>query len=265
MKHYVFFSILLVALSFAACSSDTPTTPQISSSPYLKIGEATTAGTTVELFAADSLISGYNKLYIKLTTVATNAIVRDAHLELTPIMDMGSMIHSCPVEQSENAQITGDYFECASVFTMPSVSGGQWKIKIDLHNHVTDKEGSVEIPVQVKEAHCCKVLNGSDGNSYVVTISNFKSFKVGMNDIDITVHRRDNSMSYPVVDNLTLQMTPDMPSMGHGSPNNVHPSYTANGHYKGKVNFTMTGEWRITVQLNANNTLLGKPEFMVTL
>jgi len=41
-----------------------------------------------------------------------------------------------------------------------------------------------------------------------------------------------------------------MPSMGHGSPNNVNPVLTKNGHYKGKVNFTMTGDWRINLELN---------------
>jgi hypothetical protein len=40
-----------------------------------------------------------------------------------------------------------------------------------------------------------------------------------------------------------------MPSMGHGSPNNVNPTSTGKGHYKGKVNFTMTGEWKINVAI----------------
>jgi hypothetical protein len=41
-----------------------------------------------------------------------------------------------------------------------------------------------------------------------------------------------------------------MPSMGHGSPNNINPLHIKNGHYKGKVNFTMTGDWRINLVLN---------------
>ncbi|MNR44863.1 hypothetical protein D3C85_1636520 [compost metagenome] len=44
-------------------------------------------------------------------------------------------------------------------------------------------------------------------------------------------------------------MTPEMPSMGHGSPNNVEPVITKNGIYKGKVNFTMTGDWKINFVL----------------
>ena len=57
-------------------------------------------------------------------------------------------------------------------------------------------------------------------------------------------------MTFPAEDNFSITMTPEMPSMGHGSPNNVNPVLTKNGHYKGKVNFTMTGDWRINLVLN---------------
>ncbi len=40
-----------------------------------------------------------------------------------------------------------------------------------------------------------------------------------------------------------------MPSMEHGSPNNLNPTDFGNGHYKGKVNFTMTGMWRINIDI----------------
>ena len=36
-----------------------------------------------------------------------------------------------------------------------------------------------------------------------------------------------------------------MPSMNHGSPNNVDPASTGAGIYKGEVNFTMTGYWQV--------------------
>ncbi|MBK8881190.1 MAG: FixH family protein [Bacteroidales bacterium] len=71
--------------------------------------------------------------------------------------------------------------------------------------------------------------------------------KVGMNDIELTLHRKATMMDWPSDDTYTIEITPEMPSMGHGSPNNVNPSSIGNGHYKGKVNFTMTGEWRVNV------------------
>lgn len=47
-----------------------------------------------------------------------------------------------------------------------------------------------------------------------------------------------------------------MPSMGHGSPNNVNPVHIEKGHYRGKVNFTMTGEWQIKLKVFKNGVLL---------
>jgi hypothetical protein len=55
---------------------------------------------------------------------------------------------------------------------------------------------------------------------------------------------------------MTVEITPEMPSMGHGSPNNVNPVHTGNGHYKGTVNFTMTGDWRIHLKLTRNGRLI---------
>jgi hypothetical protein len=63
-------------------------------------------------------------------------------------------------------------------------------------------------------------------------------------------------MSFPAVDDLSISFVPEMPSMGHSSPNNVDPVYTADGHYKGQVNFTMTGWWRLNLTLKKGDTLI---------
>lgn len=55
-------------------------------------------------------------------------------------------------------------------------------------------------------------------------------------------------MSFPAIDGYTMTMTPEMPSMGHGSPNNVNPVSSGMGKYDGKVNFTMTGYWKVNFE-----------------
>jgi hypothetical protein len=52
-----------------------------------------------------------------------------------------------------------------------------------------------------------------------------------------------------------------MPSMGHGSPNNVNPVHTSNGHYLGKVNFTMSGFWRVHLTIKKNGVLLSNDQY----
>ena len=52
-----------------------------------------------------------------------------------------------------------------------------------------------------------------------------------------------------------------MPSMDHGSPNSEGPVHVAKGHYKGKANFTMTGEWRLHLELATQSTVLDEKYF----
>ncbi len=52
--------------------------------------------------------------------------------------------------------------------------------------------------------------------------------------------------------------------MGHGSPNNVNPVSTGKGHYKGKVNFTMTGEWKINVIVKKDGNIISKDLYFNT-
>ena len=52
-----------------------------------------------------------------------------------------------------------------------------------------------------------------------------------------------------------------MPSMDHGSPNNEDPIHVGKGHYKGKANFTMTGEWRLQLELTTESSVLENKYF----
>ena len=63
------------------------------------------------------------------------------------------------------------------------------------------------------------------------------------------------------LDDLTLEITPEMPTMGHGSPGNVNPTPQGNGHYLGTVNFTMAGPWTVTVVAKRGETVLGETVF----
>jgi hypothetical protein len=56
-------------------------------------------------------------------------------------------------------------------------------------------------------------------------------------------------MDWPYEPYLAVEIEPEMPSMNHGSPNNVNPTHIGDGHYKGVVNFTMTGWWRVNMKI----------------
>jgi len=52
-----------------------------------------------------------------------------------------------------------------------------------------------------------------------------------------------------------------MPAMNHGAPGNEQPVLTDNGHYRGKVNFVMSGEWRINLKLVKDESTLAETFF----
>lgn len=68
-------------------------------------------------------------------------------------------------------------------------------------------------------------------------------------------------MEFPADSSLTVTLTPEMPSMDHGSPNNVDPVHVGKGHYKGKVNFTMTGLWQLNLDFMQGDAIADTTSF----
>lgn len=264
MKYLLLTLCLFCLVTLSSCSTkDNPVEPKPTDTGMSVVGEQTSNGIKVQLLAADTIETGYNKLYIKLTNVATGAIIRNAHVSVTPIMDMGTHTHSTPVEQP-NSTASGDVFPTGIMFIMPNVDMDKWTVDISVQMDGNEQVTTVHIPVEVSDSDRVRVITGSDGVDYVVSMGCLCGASVGLNDIEFTVHRED-MMSFLPVEDLTPVMTPDMPSMGHGSPNNVNPVHTTLGHYEGKVNFTMRGEWRITLELKRATESIGTVSFTTTL
>jgi len=189
----------------------------------------------------------------------TKDTLKDAHIHFAPLMTMGmgttAMQHACPIENPDEAAING-VFPGALAFVMPTSTDGSWKLGVAIHNHKNDKEGqaSFDITVDNPTPSVLSVFTAStaDATKLVLSLVQPLAPKVGMNDIEFTLHSKASMMEWPAETGYTIEITPEMPSMGHGSPNNVNPVHVANGHYKGKVNFTMTGEWKVNIVLKKN-------------
>ncbi len=248
---------LLITL-FGSCKKE-EVTPQDPTAGLTKQAEgfAIGAAAKVQVFTKESSIStGYTRLYISLTDSVSGTRITDAHIHLMPMMDMGMMAHSAPYENPASEEAVDQLFPCSVVFIMPS-SGGTWTVKIKVHNHSNDKEGEITIPVTVTDPTKPRIksfIATHDGGKYFVALTEPYSPKVGINDFGIAVYKKASMMSFPADSILRFTITPEMPTMGHGSPNNVDPVHKINGHYAGKVNFTMTGLWRINLGIFSGST-----------
>lgn len=243
------FSLVLLAAFFTSCKEEdeNPVDPT-ENLVFVASGYAAGSGAFVKLWAKDSLFAGYNFLFVQLLDSVTNETIDDAHVRLSPEMDMGTFAHAAPFENPADEDAVDGLFPCAVVFQMPGAMG--WTLGVYVHNHHTNKKGDAVLSFAVKnpdDARTRVITTLNDSSKIIISYVQPQKPAVGMNDFEITIHNADSMTGYPADGSYTVEIEPEMPSMGHGSPNNVNPAHESNGHYKGKVNFTMTGEWRINL------------------
>lgn len=255
MKKYAFLALVIGAISLTSCKKDeveptdnnTNTNTTVDTTMYLLSSGTTTNGETVELYALDQqLTTGYTQLFAKVKD-ATGAVMPSATVTFSPLMDMGTMQHSAPVIAPTYNSTTQTYAGVV-VFQMSSL-GGTWTMDVS----VDGSPVTFNLTVDESATKVVGVYTGTDGVNYVVSLARPVEWNVGMNDLILMVHKKESMMSWPAVEDLEIVLDPEMVSMGHGSPNNVSPVHIANGYYQGEVNFTMTGDWRLHLQLLRNS------------
>jgi hypothetical protein len=266
LLYVIAFTYLLIA-----CSKDNGTEIKNPLNGLLKLkeGYAVGASAKVEIWGEKNFFVGYNNLLVVIyDSLNLKEKITDAHVHFLPLMTMGTgemaMQHSSPVEDPDVAAING-VFPGAVIFVMPSGVDDLWKLGVSVHNHKYDKEGEAEFDISVDnpETSVLTVFTSqtADSSKLVLSLLQPVNPKVGVNDIEFTIHTKAGMMDWPQDDTYTIEITPEMPSMGHGSPNNVNPVSVGNGHYKGKVNFTMTGEWKVNVVVKKDGADVSKNLF----
>lgn len=264
MKSLTLYLIAIICFAFASCSDHDPEINPTQGLVKISEGYALGAGAKVELWAKQELFTGYNQLFVALYDSVTKSRITEAHVHLNPAMSMmGGMTHACPTENPEDQYAVNKLFPGAAVFIMPTSDMGSWMMNISVHNHNNEKFGTAALDITVvdPEFPMMKSFQSESGEKFFISYLFPAEPKVGVNDFTMVVNKMESMMSFPAVDNFEFELTPEMPSMGHGSPNNVNPMYTQAGHYKGKVNFTMTGEWRLNLELIRNEALLKEMYF----
>ncbi len=258
----------VIMLAIVACKKDEASTPSQNNNPtpqdsgilssYIKLGETYVIGAAAKavVYAETQATTGYTKLHVAMYDSVTNNRLNDGHLHVVPMMEMGTMQHSAPVENEVLSMPPNKIWSPNVIFTM----SGTWKLILEFHNHLIDEEGEGEMNITVAAPTSPNVkmmtLATDDSSKVFVTLIKPTSPKIGLNDFEIAIHKMADMMTFPAVNNYTVEIEPIMPSMGHGSPNNVNPILTSNGHYNGKVNFTMSGLWRVKLTLKKDGNVL---------
>lgn len=254
-KLYVLIFLIGV---FTACTKNTDepviTDPKVG---LLKISEgyAIGAATRVELWSTGKLSTGFNNLYLALYDSLSNQSLNKANLQMVPVMDMVMngmhMTHAAPCIQPESIDSENTLFGFAPVFTMAGLDDNSWSIDVKVRKDGQTNTGTAKLAIAVSASSPDRVKSIITAAGVKLVVSYFLTAKpkVGVNDCWMTIHRQQDMMTFIPESSYLISMTPEMPAMGHGSPNNVNPVINKNGLYKGKVNFTMTGDWKINLEL----------------
>lgn len=269
MKKNIFVSAFAFTLPFifflSSCTKDSTISEPATGLVKLASGFAPGAATKVDVYAADSAFTGYNKLYIALKDSITDNYIENAGITLMPTMAMPMMSHSAPKENPVSSTAINRLFPCSVSFIMPSTAG-VWTLAVQVDNKVNNKTGSAVFTINVKDPTYTKMFSfvslADNSSKYFVSFVEPSKPIVGINDFEIVVYKKQSMMLFPADSSLSVSVTPEMPTMGHGSPNNVDPVHFINGHYKGKVNFTMTGLWRLHLNLKSGSAIADSTHYI---
>jgi len=181
-------------------------------------------------------------------------------------MNMVTFSHACPFENPGETPNADGYFEGAVMFSMPG-SDNSWSLAAGITVNGEKDSAYFQIRKVIATTPAKKIvildsLSIGPGlwiiTKYPVSLVEPDEWKVGNNTFEITVHTMASMMSFPCCNDFTIEISPEMPSMGHGSPNNVNPVFTDKGHYAGVVNFTMTGAWRVNMIFRKGARVIGR-------
>jgi hypothetical protein len=258
--------ISLVFLSiFASCSSnDDSIQPVVNELEGLnKIQDISNDTHVIELYsAAGTLQQGHNAISLRIKNKTTNAYEKNATITWAPLMHMTSMQHACPYSTITKTSGKETLYNGYIVFQMAENPTEHWILTINytINGVAYTANNQISVPASAKKR--VTSFMGSDGKKYLLALIEPTSPKVATNDMTVGVFKMETMLLFPVVDNYKVKIDPRMPSMGnHGSPNNVDLTQSVSDKlYHGKMSLTMTGYWKINLQLlnSANEVLKGE-------
>lgn len=250
--------ITLVMLFVTSCNSSDDTKELLNLQQINSV--EVEGGFTVNLESDRVLETGSNILYWKVTKNGKRVDLNS--IFINPMMDMGTMMHSTPLEQPIENPIDTDYFSNLAIFIMPSGEMGSWNISFEIETK-TGEFITGNMPITVESSWRLTSVRDTNNKVYFITWFTPEDPVMGNNTLQYLVHTRENMMSFPSVDDVTLKIYPYM-DMGGGQGHSTDftaPEAKGNGLYEGTINYSMSGMWTTSVQIIAGNDTLPEATF----
>lgn len=253
MKHFISiklaFTILVITFLASCAKTDNPT--PVNELEGLQL--TTTIANTqhkIELYTSNGKFqTGYNAIYFQIKN-ADGSLTNATTLSWTAMMKMNTSSHSCPYSTITKKENSSSTYQGYIVFQMAGNNVEYWELTINYEINGTSYSAKAKINVVEAPSHLVETFQGSDNNYYVLAMVAPSAPVVGINDMIAILYQMNASMNYIQADGYTIKIDPRMPSMGnHSSPNNVNLTEGTDGMYHGKLSLTMTGYWKINLQV----------------
>ncbi|MCL6523027.1 MAG: FixH family protein [Thermoflavifilum sp.] len=261
IRKHIYFLFLFTFVVLAGCNKQNNLS-QSTQPQGIKVLTLSDNNYSIELYTANGkLQTGYNEITLWVKDKNGKVVIPDS-ITWNPMMHMMNMSHSCPASAiSLQSSATGIYAGYI-VFQMASDSMNYWQLAIVLkkQNMIDTLTGVVKVlpsPLQVVQT-----FRGADSNKYVVAYAGPANPKIGINTMSAVLYQMISMSDFIPVHHYKILIDPRMPDMGnHGSPNNTPFVEGTDGLYRGQLNLTMSGFWRINLQVldSAGNILAGQP------
>lgn len=201
--------------------------------------------------------TGYNEIYFVATKKNSGNYVKNFDItNITPLMHMvqKDIYHSTPVSAGGVESFDSRYLAVKRgwiSFVMNTSDMGTWSLSYDA-TVLKSKGGINRVPLTVDAIPAGQEWIKSfkiGEDTYYISLVNPAELKTGTNSIEAYISRKSSSITEPyglASETFTVEIIPTMPDMGnHTSPNNAPLTKQQDGKYKGTINLTMTGLWRI--------------------
>jgi hypothetical protein len=260
MRKIAFYIIILLPIFFGTgCEKDEiPIEPELNLIPWGNA--ATEEGMAVKILSTGAFVTGYNELFVEIKNKDGKIVVPE-QMGIEPMMHMSEKSHSAPSGISITSPKAINMYPFYVVFVMPSGDMGSWELKVSFQVEGKPHQALVPVDVAMSKNKLVSLVSKADGARLFIALINPLKPQIGVNDFDIGIWTRQNMMDWPATKGLDITIKPEMPSMDHGSPNNVNPVYKGSGIYRGKVNFTMDGLWVVNLSISDKGEFVGNAKF----
>ena len=259
MKYQAYLLIsVFILLVFISCKTTDSYEPI--ELDLIPINSVEVDGFSVQLYSFRNLEVGSNDLFWQVEK--DNSLVEIRTIDVTPRMNDGAMMQSCPSDNPAMYEENRSYQHNHTIFTQAGTDINPWFLHFDLTTK-TNEHLVGSIPVDVSPSWRIKTLTAADHHVYYVTWNLPKVPVLGINWLEFLVHKKESMSTFTPITDATLTIDPFIRSTSGvvHSPKYVNPASFHDGTYKGYIDFDETGKWRTNLKFGFDGDTLSGTYF----